>query len=46
MKELKIVKIKCPRCGKTNLLPVFRRLKISEPLKCQFCGQLLARPEN
>jgi hypothetical protein len=39
----KFVKIKCNNCGHLNLLPVYKRLTIKEPAKCEKCKEVIAK---
>jgi len=41
MKELKVVKVTCSKCGHLNLIPGFETLTVNNPIKCEECGKVL-----
>jgi len=45
-KALKFIKVKCKNCGLVNLIPVYKRLIVDEPVKCEECRKVLARKEK
>jgi len=46
IKELKIVKITCGKCGYLNLIPGFETLTENNPIKCEKCGKVLVIRER
>ena len=46
MKELKFVKIQCKNCGFLNLIPVYDKLNVEKPIKCQQCGKIIIKKER
>lgn len=41
LKELKIVKVTCSKCGHLNFIPGFETLTVDNPIKCEKCGKVL-----
>ena len=39
----KLIQVKCPNCGFTNMIPVHKRLNVEAPVKCEKCGSVLVK---
>jgi ribosomal protein S27E len=45
-KTLKFIRIKCRACGHLNLIPVIKRFRLYEIIKCEKCGKVIAESKE